>query len=233
MGYHIIIKHTNDDIEHHYVDRINDLANYDIQKDSIVYQGEKSWKPILVGNSEYYANFAYDWHRAGIKAQELFKKQALKEEYILEELNQDSDSFKNYTGIKKEYLQIKRGDFLIRNVKNIEVDVKCRSFYTPVNSSFNCFDFNAEHLQRHLNMQKFTKTPIVIAVYERKKGSDSPVPDSLRMIDISHLNELVDTLKLKKKTKENKKGEKYEVYQIPVRNTAPKFKLIEQLKPNL
>lgn len=230
MGYHIILKHNEKGIEHHYVEKLNQLANYQLKSDSIIYQGEPSWKPILIQDSEDYKSYTYDWHRAGIKAQEIFKKQALKEEYILEELNQDVESFKNYTGIKKEYLKIKRGDFLIRNANNIEVDVKCRSFYTPKGKDYNCFDFNAEHLERHLNMQSFTQTPIVIALYQRVSNTDEVKSKSLRMIEVEHIEKIVKKLNLKKVKKENEKGEKYFVYQLPIQNTMQGFALIDVIK---
>ncbi len=233
MGYHIILKHEESRIEHYYVERLNELANYPLSKTSIVYQGEKDWNPEILGHSKLYSSFAHDWHRAGIKAQELFKKQALEEEYILEELSQDSDSFKAYTNVKEEYLQIKRGDFLIRNVKNIEVDVKCRTFYTPKGKEYNCFDFNEEHLVRHFNMYEFTKTPIVIAVYQRELNTDNPITNSLRMIEIFHMKKVIKELGLKKIKRRNSNNEYYSVYQIPINRTMEKFSLIEHLKENI
>ncbi len=229
MGYHIILNYSSNEIKHHYIENINELANFPLREDSIVYQGEKDWKPMLAKHSEEYINFTFDWHRAGIKAQNIFKEQAIKNEYILEELNQDAESFKCYTQIKDEYLKIKRGDFLIRNAQNIEVDVKCRTFYTPKGKDYNCFDFNVEHLERHLNMKSFTKTPIVIAVYKRVCNTDEVEKNSLRMIEIDHMKQKIDELKLKPIKKSNDKKEEYFVYQIPIKNTMPEFTLINYI----
>ncbi len=229
MGYHIILRQNSEHIEHHFVEKINDLANYKLTPDSIVYQGEKHWKPELLKNSSEYQNFAFDWHRAGIKAQELFKIQALKAEYILEELSQDKDSFKFYTGITTEYLKIKRGDFLIRNVKNIEVDVKCRSFYKSEKLNDWCFDFNVDHLERHRNMSNFTGSSVVIAIYQRV-NTDIPKSDSLRMIEISHMDKIIKELKIKPEKRKNSKNEIFHAFPIPLGRTAKEFALIETIR---
>ncbi len=230
MGYHIILKHDSDSIEYHYVETINELANYQLKSDSIVYQGEKHWIPEMLKNSKQYGNFAYDWHRVGIKAQELFKKQALEKGYIIEELSNDKDSFRNYTGISDKYIEIKRGDFLIRNVNNIEVEVKCRNFYKNRSNGLYYFNFRVDHLKRHKNMSDLTKCPIIIAVYERKEGTDEPIENSLHMIEVSHMLDIVKKLDLKSFEQENRKGEKYYVYRIPVKNTAKGFTIIEKHK---
>lgn len=226
MGYHIILKHDTNGIQTKYVEKLNDLADYPITKDTIVYQGEKHWVPELVKNNENYKAFAQDWHRAGIKAQGIFKEQAIKAEYILEDLSQDQDSFKAYTSIKDEYLKIKRGDFLIRNVKNLEVDVKCRKFFYPKGSKTPYFEFNSEHLERHLNMYAFTKTPIIIAVYRREENTDNPIAESLVMVDVLYIKKLVDNLNLKAYKRGNGVAS-YKAYQIPVEKCMTGFKLIE------
>lgn len=228
MGYHIILRHHLDAIECHYVEHIEELSNFPLREDSIVYQGEERWSPEILKSSKRYGNYAHDWHRAGIKAQILFKKQALKEGYILEELSNDQVTFKNYTGISKEYLKIKRGDFLVRNVKNIEIEVKCRNFYEIDEIKY--FDFNCEDLERHRNMSKFTNSEIIIALYERKPGTDKPISTSLRTIEVSYMYKLVDELKLEQILRTNSKGEAYNVYRFPIKRTAPKFARIEKHK---
>ncbi|MEO9512309.1 MAG: hypothetical protein ABJN84_06410 [Flavobacteriaceae bacterium] len=136
-----------------------------ITENTIIYQGEKQWNPVRVGNESCYRNYSKDWYRAGIKAQELFKKQAKKEKLVLEELFQDENSFQQYL-ITDGYLAIKRGDFLVRNFGNIEIDIKCRGFYENKRKDI-VFNFKCEDVERHLNMETLTNTPIFIAVYRR------------------------------------------------------------------
>jgi hypothetical protein len=163
MGFHII-NIENGCLKHDFVDTFEELSYIDfITEDSVIYQGEEHWKPFKISESEKYCHFAKGWYRAGIRAQELFKDQALAFGLILEELNQDQKSFKLYTSNAKK-LAIKRGDFLVRNYANIEIDVKCRGFRK--NNGETCFDFKCEDADKHFNMQTFTKTPILIAVYE-------------------------------------------------------------------
>lgn len=166
MGYHIVnIK--NNEIEHKYVESKIEIAYVDnITEEIIIYQGEKQWNPIRVGSESNYRNYSKDWYRAGIKAQELFKKQAKKEKLVLEELFQDESSFQQYL-ITEEYFAIKRGDFLVRNFGNIEIDIKCRGFYENKQKDI-VFNFKCEDVERHLNMETLTNTPIFIAVYQRK-----------------------------------------------------------------
>lgn len=76
------------------------------------------------------------------------------------------------------------------------MDVKCRTFYRIEGESY--FDFNADHIELHLNMMKYTCTPILIALYERIKNTDIPKSDSLRMIDISYMKIIIEKVKLKK-----------------------------------
>jgi hypothetical protein len=166
MGYHIVnIK--NNEIEHKYVESKIEIAYVDnITEEIIIYQGEKQWNPIRVGSESNYRNYSKDWYRAGIKAQELFKKQAKKEKLVLEELFQDESSFQQYL-ITEEYFAIKRGDFLVRNFGNIEIDIKFRGFYENKQKDI-VFNFKCEDVERHLNMETLTNTPIFIAVYQRK-----------------------------------------------------------------
>ncbi len=168
MGYHIVNLKDNE-IEHYYVDTEIEIAYLDnITKDTIIYQGEKQWKPTRVGNESHYRNYSKDWYRAGIKAQELFKKQAKEEKLVLEELFQDESSFQQYL-ITEEYFAIKRGDYLVRNYGNIEIDIKCRGFYKNKQKDL-VFNFKCEDVERHLNMETLTNTPIFIAVYQRNGG---------------------------------------------------------------
>lgn len=182
MGFHIV-NIENNKLKHDYVETYEELSYVEfITNDSIIYQGEEHWKPFKVSDYDQYKHFAKGWFRAGIQAQELFKEQATNHGYILEMLNQDQKSFKSYTS-NVNSVSIKRGDFLVRNFGNIEIDVKCRGFRT-----FNgkkTFDFKCDDALKHQNMQRFTNTPIIIAIYENI--NDRPVDENIYMFSIDWL----------------------------------------------
>lgn len=184
MGFHIV-NIEKDKLKHEYVETYEELSFVSfITNDSVIYQGEEHWRPFKVSDTERYKHFAKGWFRAGIQAQEIFKEQATSNGYILEMLNQDQKSFKSYTS-NVNCVSIKRGDFLIRNFGNIEVDVKCRGFI-EVNGE-KTFDFKCEDAIKHQNMQKFTNTPILIAVYENV--GDRPVGNTIYFFSIDKLME--------------------------------------------
>ena len=215
MGFHIV-NIEKDKLKHDYVETYEELSYVEfITNDSIIYQGEEHWKPFKVSDKEQYKHFAKGWFRAGIQAQELFKEQATSNGYILEMLNQDQKSFKSYTS-NVNSVSIKRGDFLIRNFGNIEIDVKCRKF-KPANGE-KTFDFKCEDAVKHRNMQNFTNTPILIAVYENI--GDRPVDDSIYLFSIDKLIE-------SKEIEVHKRDGIGKCYRIPLSFTQKGFSLID------
>lgn len=219
MGFHVV-NITDNKLVHEYVDEYEELAFLDfITKDSIIYQGEAHWNPFKVSDSERYKHLSQGWFRAGIQAQELFKEQAIEQGYILEELNQDQKSFVAYTKNSKN-IPIKRGDFLIRNFGNIEVDVKCRGFKDKGKN----FDFKCSDVEKHLNMQDFTNTPILIAVYENR--NDKPVSDRVYFFPISLLRNNPDI-------KINFRKGIGDCFKVPLELTHLGFELINSTFENL
>lgn len=213
MGFHVV-NITNSKLVHEYVEEYEELAFLDfITKDSIIYQGEAHWNPFKVSDSERYKHLSQGWFRAGIQAQELFKEQAIGHGYILEELNQDQKSFVAYTKNSKN-IPIKRGDFLIRNFGNIEVDVKCRRF----KDEGNFFDFKCSDVKKHMNMQDFTNTPILIAVYENRENK--PVADLVYFFPVSLLNNNAEI-------KVNYRKGIGDCYKVPLELTHVGFELID------
>ena len=215
MGYHII-NITKNGIKSEYVNDKKALMNLDtITEDSIIYQGEPHWTPLQVKNTEL-KNYCIDRYRAGLKAQEYFKTQAKEQGLILEELIQDKESFQQYL-ISNEYIAIKRGDFLVRNYGNLEVDVKCRSFRQLSNRELS-FRFSCNDVEKHLNMQEYTQTPIIIAVYQR--NGDKFIPKIPYFISIDRIKELSSTLeKVFVKNVGN-------CYEIPLKLTLQSFDYI-------
>ena len=215
MGYHII-NITENGIKSEYIKDIKELMYLDtITEDSIIYQGEPHWTPLQVKNTEL-KNYCIDRYRAGLKAQEYFKTQAKEQGLILEELIQDKESFQQYL-ISNEYIAIKRGDFLVRNYGNLEVDVKCRSFRQLSNRELS-FRFSCSDVEKHLNMQEYTQTPIIIAVYQR--NGDKFIPKIPYFISIDRIKELSSTLE---KVFVKNVGDCYE---IPLKLTLQSFDYI-------
>ena len=119
--------------------------------------------------------------------------------------------------VSDKYIEIKRGDFLVRNYENLEVDVKCRSFRYLSDGELS-FHFSCKDVEKHLNMQEYTQTPIIIAVYQRngdnfKKG----IPF---FISIDRIKELSSSLE---KVLVKNIGECYE---IPLKLTVQSFDYI-------
>ena len=221
MGYHII-NITKDGIKSKYVNDKKALMNLDtITENTIIYQGEAHWTPLQVKDTEF-KNYCKDWYRAGLKAQEHFKIQAKKEGLILEELIQDKESFQQYL-ISDKYIAIKRGDFLVRNYGNLEVDVKCRSFRYLKDGELS-FRFSSDDLEKHLNMQKYTQTPIIIAIYKREGDSfQENIPYFISVDRIKkHSNELTTFFE-----ENNNTGDCYE---IPIKLTVQNFEYIKDFE---
>lgn len=213
MGYHLIIRNADNSITAEYAESFEELAYFnEISNDSIVYQGERHWSPCVVGQSDRYKNLAEVWFRAGIKAQKLLKVQAIEHGLMIEEISQDVESFKAYTSNAE--VAIKRGDFLIRNVKNIEVEAKCLTFYGDE------FYIEYSHVQRHINMEKYSGSAVVLAIYERHE--DSPKPDSLCMVYVRTIK--AENNKLVRYDKDKK------CLVVPRSLTQPGFTLIDQVR---
>ena len=119
--------------------------------------------------------------------------------------------------ISDKYIAIKRGDFLVRNYENLEVDVKCRSFRYLKDGELS-FRFSCDDLEKHLNMQKYTQTPIIIAVYQR--NGDNFIPEIPYFISIDKIKELSSTLG---KVSVQNVGDCYE---IPLKLTIQSFDYI-------
>jgi len=215
MGFYIILRNDEDGIISEYIDHIEDLASIpNLTKDAIIYQGEREWRPFRLDQHEKGKVFLNEKFKAGVKAQVLFQKQALEAEWIAEVISQDQTSFEVYTHNTK--LSIKRGDFLIRNAGNLEIEVKCLTYYEKQGEYFIYLSYR--DLKKHENMEKITKVPVVIAFYKRE-GSE-PDPDSLRMIMVKHILddgsiEYDDHCKCKV---------------IPIAKALPGFKIVEDFK---
>ncbi len=216
MGYHLIIRNTDNSITAKYAESFEALAEFnEISTDSIIYQGEQHWLPVVVGEDEQYKNLAHTWFRAGIKAQKLLKAQAIEHGLMIEELSQDVESFKAYK--TNAEVGIKRGDFLLRNVKNIEVEAKCLTLYPEG------YYIEYSDVKRHMNMEEYSGSAVVLAIYERHE--DSPKQDSLCMVYVRTI--MAENNKLVRYDKGKK------CFVVPHSLAQPGFALIDQVRAEI
>lgn len=127
------------------------------------------------------------------------------------------ESFNDYL-VEKDFTRIKRGDFLIRNHGNLEIEVKCKQFYPK--KSPKVFYLNVDDFIGHFNMQTYTKTPIVLAIFQRLE--DGSIIKEPNFVLINTINE--DIKKLKIDTKNN-----VDCYKIPISYLKKDYKYIKQL----
>lgn len=223
MGYHVIFREQKDQIRHEYVKESYELANLPITENTIIYKGEEHWCPVVVKNSEEYKRLSDFRYRGSVLAERIFMRQALENGLMIEVLEQNQKSFEQYYKVHDGFLNIKRGDFLIRNVGNLEVEVKCKTFYGRKSQKH--FYFEKEHFEKHLKMREYTRAPILLAVYERKASDGKPNPKSLYMIDMIHILSLI-----KNGSAKQVKRDWGAAYQIKVNNCMKGFKLVDFYK---
>ena len=118
---------------------------------------------------------------AGERAEQHFEQLSGSRGYVLEKIPQDKKNFGKYANNSQNH--IKRGDFLVRNLKNLEVEVKC--FTKRKYPATECFVIAYSHIKRHEEMVNLTGEPVVFAIFERN-GRDI-VENSLRMIPLREL----------------------------------------------
>ncbi|ACU93624.1 hypothetical protein Coch_2080 [Capnocytophaga ochracea DSM 7271] len=219
MGYHII-NITEKGFFHHFFEDETELLSSEITitENSIIYQGDPTNIPIKLKESKF-KNYSQSWFIAGLRAQELFKNQGKENGLILEQISQDQKSFEQYIISKIPFEAIKRGDFLVRNYGNIEIEVKCKTFYKKNNQDV--FYFNCNEFEKHFNMQKIINSPVIIAIYKRENNilkEDNPYFISI--------NEIYRNIGLLKK-EENKEINTGESYLIPLSLTVQSFDYIK------
>ena len=108
---------------------------------------------------------------------------AMQHGFIYEKLGQDPKSKITYNNVAQD---LKRGDFLIRNARNVEVEVKCRKFHSDPEKGL-CFLFAWTELKKFENMQKITGTDIILAVYDH--NADTLIESSLVMVTVNKIRQ--------------------------------------------
>jgi hypothetical protein len=128
-------------------------------------------------------HYWYRWlfqphYLAGERAEQYFEQLARAKGYVLEKVTQDRKSFADWNN-----LSIKRGDYLVRNLQNLEIEVKC--FSTRKFAGKDYYLIKYSHIKRHKEMANTTNTPVVFAIFTR--NGRNAVENSLRMIPLNEL----------------------------------------------
>ncbi len=220
MGYYLINKDDSNRPFSQYVEKLEDLIYHvkgDIN-DAIIVSGKKKSKPFFLRDSKEYKNLCSQKLRNGILAQEIFKKVALEKSFIIEEIPQDKTSFSNYNII--DSFTVKRADFIVKNCKDIEVDVKCLSTYTI--NKIQYFYIRYHEIKKLERMNSLIDKKTVLAIFNQ--SSIQADEESLKMIELSTIH------------KENNRSVIYDkntkCFKIPLDLTTPGFKLLEEHRIN-
>lgn len=186
MGFHILNPQENGSFTSLYVETLEELALKDgISAKAMIYQGDKNQVASQLGAVQENLKYIADWYCAGVRAEKLFRDLAFENKLIVEEISQDQQSFKPYTAFTPN--SIKRGDFLIRNARNIEVEVKCRSLNvrTEGTKENQFYKIAYSEVKKLDEMQQITGIPILIAFFQRL--GRNPVSSSMKMIAVSRI----------------------------------------------
>jgi hypothetical protein len=159
---------------------------------------------------------------AGDEAELEFAHLAEKNGYVVEKIPQDRKGYAKYVSAMGlpvgEYRSIKRGDYLVRNLGNLEVEVKCRTprIYLRGRSYYPLKYKEIKGLQ---NMCKLTNVAVCIAIFEREGRGVKE--NSLKMITLDDI--------LTKRTG-SVYEEKYKSMMIPVSAMRDGFYVFQEFR---
>ena len=120
---------------------------------------------------------------AGERAEQHFQQLSELKGYVLEKIPQDKAIFGKYASNSQN--RIKRGNFLVRNLKHLEIEVKCLT--KRKYRATECYAVGYSHIERHEEMMSLTGEPVVFAIFER--NDRDVVENSLKMIPLKELTE--------------------------------------------
>ena len=155
---------------------------------------------------------------AGSLAEDIFERQAVTAKWIMERISQDREAMKGYRDVAGR--SVKRGDFICRNCRSAEIEVKCKTKYSWRGED--CYWLEYRHVVRHSEMKnRVTRAPVVFAFYER--AGCAVLEDTLRMVDLDFLLG----------TRDYRGGKLYNSRRrciaVPFRYTRPGFEVLEIL----
>jgi hypothetical protein len=185
LGIHLIhSRNKYGQFQSYYFESYDKLIefNYDFPSDVIVYEADKNWSPHHLNKHPRLKKYSNLSARVGRRGEILFQNMAEQKGFIAQEIDQDPKKYKEFLRIMGE--QVKRSDFIILNLPNVEVDVKCLSLQSDKEGNY--YQLSYEEIQKYLKYSNNTGRRLVFAIYQRV--SNKPVEGSLRMIDLSEIN---------------------------------------------
>lgn len=216
MGIHLItFSGVSNQFQSKYFKDYDELVmcGEDYPDDAIVYEADEQWRPNYIKNHLSLSKYANPDLRAGRRGELQFQKMADQHNFIAQEINQDRNYFQRFKKIMGA--NVKRSDYIILNLPDVEVDVKCLKTYTDNLSGSKYFILEQQEIERFKNYANQTGRKIVFAIYQR--SNNGPNPQSLAMV------ELADLLTQKTEIRWNK-----EFVQIPLSLLKPQFSLLDQ-----
>lgn len=218
MGYYLIDKTSSQPFSI-FLSRMEDSI-YQIEGDLdnfIIVESSKENAPYLLKDSPAFKHLCKKKFRVALEAQDLFCEQAKKNRFLPAKISQDQESFKDYCDVLQT-VSVKRADYVISNCKDIEVEVKCLTFY-KIKGELHFF-IKYHEIKRLNNLNEMTAKNTVLAIFRQE--NEQLDPKSLTMIKLSTI------------LKENNKSVKYDVHHkcfvVPIRLTTPGFKILEDAK---
>lgn len=122
---------------------------------------------------------------AGGEAEVEFAELAEAEKYAVEKISQTKDGFRKYVRALDlgdgEFRNIKRGDYIVRNAPQVEVEVKCLTPRPELRGGLS-YTMKYRELKGLENMSRLTGVPVLIAIFER--DGRGPKADSLKMVTL-------------------------------------------------
>jgi hypothetical protein len=152
-------------MESTYIENPQELINIEeIDENTIVYEADQEWKPYRIKENEILKTYIQRNNKLGLKGQQIFKDKMNQEKMIIEEIDQSQAGLKQYINIANDK-RIKRGDFIIRNKGNIEIEVKVRTFYSNSENGY-YFTIKYSELKSLERMQEILKNKIMFCVFQ-------------------------------------------------------------------
>ncbi|MDQ0781359.1 hypothetical protein [Chryseobacterium sp. W4I1] len=219
MGFYLINNRENKP-SFIFVDKLEDLI-YHVEgniDDTVIVKGSRESKPFFLKDSNDYKNLCDQKYRNGLLAQEIFKNIARERRFMIESIPQDIDSFSVYNIL--DSFTIKRADFVIKNCRNIEVDVKCLSFYLINDKKY--FYIRYSEIMKLERMNSLIEKNTILAIFDQNtvRGQDF----SLNMIELKTI------------LKENNRcvvyDQKTKCFKVPLHLTTNGFDLLEEYRIN-
>ncbi len=215
MGYHVVTDPELFPLRYAYVEQMEDLPAVEgINEKSIIVEGAPDNPPWQIGGAASFRQLSPGGEPVRLRARTLFAKLAGARRLTLADLYREEFDFQSYT--QRSRKTDRKADFLIRSYGNVEVEVKCQTFYGK--GAKLCFRLSAEEVERLSRLEEEGGRPGVVAIFRQKK--DKPVEKSLRMIDRKSLVDLA-------RQTEGERTDEGLHYFIPVRKLWPGFDLLK------